>query len=79
MNFVVNNLTRCAGNKHFTANVTVGARTFDLDFTIDDLQRDFTFDLAKQEMIDRIRSAVKETNAISFGQIRLATLRSFSI
>lgn len=73
MTILVNTLTRCAGQGHYTVNVTIGGQTFDVSATLQDMQVDFsTWEEAKQAGIDRLRSAAKEANAVTFAQVRTA-------
>lgn len=73
MTFLVNSLTRCAGQNHYTVNVTIGGTTLDVQVTLQDMGVDFaTWEDAKQAGIARLRSAGKEANAVSFAQWQTA-------
>jgi hypothetical protein len=73
MTFTVNSLTRCAGQNHYRLNITVGAQTFDLHLERSEMERDFADrDEAREALVDRLRSAVKEANANNFAQARAA-------
>lgn len=65
MTLTVNSLSRCAGQNHYTFNVTVsGGPTVDVAATLTDMQVDFTtLPDAKASFLDRMRSAIKEANA----------------
>ena len=75
MTFTVNTLTRCSGQNHYTVNLTfAGGPTVNLK--VDKGEMDFDpmadKDAARQEIVDRLRSAVKEANATTFAQARTA-------
>lgn len=66
-------MTRCAGNNHFELPVTIGGVTVTMNLTPDDMAVDFASrEEAKEALVARIRSAVKEANASTFAQVRSA-------
>lgn len=73
MTVLVNTLTRCAGNNHYTINLTVGGVTLDIHATAGEMAVDFaTIEDAIEAAKARFRSAIKEANAGNFTQSRAA-------
>lgn len=74
MTFHVNLLSRCsASGIHYPLEVVIGAQTHVIEMTKDDMELDFaTKDDAKEAIIARVRSAVKEANATTFAQAKVA-------
>lgn len=73
MTFTVNTISRCAGNNHYTINVTIGGNTSDVQATAADMAVDFvSWEEARQAGLDRLRSAIKEANAGTFAQVKTA-------
>ena len=75
MTFTVNTLTRCVGQSHYTINLTFASGpTVNFQTTLDEMSFDPAADLeeTRQEILDRLRSAVKEANANNFAQARTA-------
>ena len=75
MTFTVNSLSRCSGQSHYTANITFqSGPTVDLVFALADLQLDPFADVteSRQTILDRLRSAAKEANAVTFAQAKAA-------
>lgn len=73
MNIHVNQITRCAGQNHFTIEVVVGGQTHQVEATRQDMDLDFaTVAEAKEAVKARCRSAIKEANASTWAQIQTA-------
>lgn len=72
MVFTVGTITRCTGQTHFHVPVTISGveRTITVDAT--ELGLDFSETSARDRIVDRLRSARKEANAVSFAQTKTA-------
>jgi len=72
--FTTDTLSRCAGNNHVAVDVTIGATTRTLRFTLSELQGEppDTLEEARREILDRLRSAAKEANATTWAQLQAA-------
>lgn len=73
MEFVTGTASRCGGGNHYELPITISGVQRILHFTKDELERDFTtVEEAREEVIDRLRSAIKESGATTLVQIRNA-------
>ena len=75
MTFTINSVTRCAGLNHWTVTLTFGGgqqRSIDTDLA--EFQEDQPENQmqARQAIIARVRSAVKEANATTFAAAKTA-------
>jgi hypothetical protein len=74
MTFTINTLTRCAGQSHWTLNITVAGQPYVIQTTPEEM----TFDpLAstpetRLRVLERCRSAAKEASAVTFTQAQTA-------
>lgn len=74
MEFSIGTITRCAGTKHYQVPITIGGVTRMLHTTVDELQAAAPGNLeeARDAVVGRIRSALLEANAATFGQSKAA-------
>lgn len=73
MQFNTGTATRCSGGSHYQLPVTVNGVERTLHFTADDMGRDFSdLEGAREAVLDRLRSAIKEAGATTLIQIRNA-------
>ncbi len=74
MNVHVNTITRCSANGlHYPIEVVIAGVTYVIEATKADMDLDYaTKDAARDAIIARCRSAVKEANATTFAQIQTA-------
>jgi hypothetical protein len=71
--FTVGTLSLCAGGDHVQVPVTIGGQAEDFKFARQELALDIeTREEARQAILARMRSAVKEANATTNGQIKAA-------
>lgn len=68
MTFTVNSLTRCSGLSHWMVSITVGAQTYTIHTSPEELQFDplANPDATRDMVLARLRSAAKEGNAATF-------------
>jgi hypothetical protein len=83
MQFTVGTVTRCAGQRHYKFPLTFGSgKQETLECTLDELEGEpvESKSEARTEILDRLRSAIKEANAATFNQLRTAVeTRTFKI
>lgn len=74
MQFSTGVLTRCAGQNHYQLPVTIGGRTVTLHVTRDEMASDppESLEEAREMIITRLRSAIKEAGASTFAQVKTA-------
>lgn len=75
MTFTIGTLTRCAGQNHIHIPVTLqSGKSGTIETTPAELQGDppDTIDEARERVLDRVRSAAKEANAINWTQLKTA-------
>lgn len=73
MTFLVGTITRCAGQNHYDVPVTIGGTVFHIPVLQDDLATDFQgITDAANRIVDRLRSAKKEANAVTFAATKTA-------
>lgn len=72
MIFTINQISRCAGNNHIIIGYTADGAAGELIIGAAELQLEPDNGLG--DLLSRIRSAVKETNAITPTQIKTALL-----
>ncbi len=75
MQFTIGTITRCIGQNHYIMPLTFGGGLQkDLKLTLAELQTDSleSIDDSRDAIIARIRSALKEANAITFAQSKTA-------
>lgn len=72
MQFTVGTITRCAGQNHYDVPVTIGGTTYHIAVLQDELGVDYNQAEARDRMVDRMRSAKKEANAVTFAQTKTA-------
>jgi hypothetical protein len=73
MTFTINNLTRCPGGNHYELTLTFeGGPTVTLETTKQEMDHDPAADRneARREIIDRVRSEIKERAVTTFAQIQ---------
>lgn len=81
MQFDTGTATRCSGGGHYQLPVTIGGVERTLYFTREDVGRDFTdMEGAREAILHRLRSAIKESGATTLIQIRNAiSSKSFTV
>lgn len=73
MQLTTGTATRCSGGGHYQLPVTIGGVERTLHFTREDLERNFSdMEGAREAILDRLRSAIKEAGATTLVQIRNA-------
>jgi hypothetical protein len=73
--FTINSITRCAGGGHYDVTITLGnGQSGTLHTTKDELAGDPPASIAeaRDAVLDRIRSALKEANAATWANIQSA-------
>jgi hypothetical protein len=73
MQFTINTVTRCTGLNHIRIAVTLGnGQTGTINTDVDELAKEPPESVtdAKDKMLDRIRSAIREGNMNNFTQIK---------
>jgi hypothetical protein len=75
MTFTVNTVARCAGQNHYVVTLTfAGGQQVSLRTTADEMRFDPAADVgeARENILDRLRSAAKEAGATTFAAVQTA-------
>jgi hypothetical protein len=82
MQFTIGTITRCAGQGHYHVPVTIAGVEYPLVTSQGEVQElgGGTLEERRDQILARIRSAIREANANTFAQVRTALeTKTFSV